>query len=327
MTSAQTRETDIEGVSASATQLPQTPLYRFWQPRYWPIWILLAVMRLLILLPLKWQLSMGRAFGRLMHRLMRKRRNIAAVNIRLCFPDKNESAVEDIVFQHFESLGMWIFELFLALWISDQRLARLVTLNGIEHMVNALEDGQGVILLSGHFAALELACHPVRHYSTRLGGLFRPLKNKFMNEIILRSRYRSVDQLIPKNDMRQMIRRLKEGYAMWYASDQSYDRKYSALVPFFDEPAMTSLALSHIARISKARVIPIFQQRMADFSGYRVDVFPALDNFPSDDPESDALRIHRLLEERIRQAPDEYYWVHRRFKGRPPGYPDPYSQI
>jgi KDO2-lipid IV(A) lauroyltransferase len=127
--------------------------------------------------------------------------------------------------------------------------------------------------------------------------------------------------------MRLMIRTLREGKVVWYASDQSYRRKGSALVPFFGEPAMTSLALSDIARLGRARVLPCFPLRLANGSGYLVDIQPALENFPGDDPRADALRIHHLLEERIRLAPEQYYWVHRRFKNRGEGYPDPYQDL
>ena len=88
---------------------------------------------------------------------------------------------------------------------------------------------------------------------------------------------------------------------------------------------MTSPATSQIARLSGAAVVPYFPRRVDNGARYVVDVLPALDNFPSDDPVEDAARINRLLEEEIRKAPEQYYWVHRRFKGRPEGYADPYN--
>ena len=120
-----------------------------------------------------------------------------------------------------------------------------------------------------------------------------------------------------------MIRALRQGLPVWYAPDQSHRRRYSALLPFFGEPAMTNTALTQIIRLSGARVVPYLPRRRADGSGYDVDILPALADFPGESPEADALRVNRLFEDHIRGAPDQYYWVHRRFKGRP-GMPDPY---
>jgi KDO2-lipid IV(A) lauroyltransferase len=131
--------------------------------------------------------------------------------------------------------------------------------------------------------------------------------------------------LIPKESMRQMIRRLSQGVSVWYAPDQSYRRRYSVLIPFFGEPAMTNAALTHIARISGAPVVPFFARRLPKGKGYLVTIEPALTEFPTDDPEADARRVNALLERQIRVAPEAYYWIHRRFKGRPAGYPDPYA--
>ena len=123
-----------------------------------------------------------------------------------------------------------------------------------------------------------------------------------------------------------MLRLLKKGVPVWYASDQAYDRKGSALVPFFGVPAMTNCALTQIARMSKARVVPFLPRRRDDLSGYDALVLPALQDFPTDDEVADAERVHRLLEERISEAPAQYYWLHRRFKNRPPPLPDVYKK-
>jgi KDO2-lipid IV(A) lauroyltransferase len=155
-------------------------------------------------------------------------------------------------------------------------------------------------------------------------ALYRPNRNPMVNEILWRGRSRSAVDLIAKDSMRQLIRRLSQGISVWYAPDQSYRRSYSVLVPFFGEPAMTNAALSHIARISGAQVVPFFARRRPDGRGYVVAIEPALENFPSGDLKGDARRVNELLEARIRLAPDEYYWIHRRFKGRPAGFTDPY---
>jgi KDO2-lipid IV(A) lauroyltransferase len=145
------------------------------------------------------------------------------------------------------------------------------------------------------------------------------------DQIVRRARQRAADNLIPKEGLRQMIRLIKGGAPVWYASDQAYDRKYSALVPFFGVPAMTNCALTQIARMTNAVVIPFFPQRRADLTGYDAFFLPPLEDFPTDDAAADALRVHHLLEAQIRKAPAQYYWVHRRFKNRPPPYEDVYA--
>ena len=312
-------------MTIDADETRQTPLYRFWQPRYWPLWLGLAVLRALVFLPYRAQLVIGRALGRLLFRLIPKRRHIAAVNLRLCFPELDEQERHAILGRLFESLGIGAFELGMAWWASDERVKRIVRIDGLENLQKPLREGRGVVLLSGHFSAQELTGRVIKMSVPDIAALYRPNRNAFVNELLIRGRSNTASRLIPKDAIRTMLRTLKQGLTVWYAPDQSYRRKYSALVPFFGEPAMTNAALTHIARISEAVVVPYFPRRLEDGSGYHVEILPALDQFPTNDPAGDALRVNRLLEERIRRAPDQYYWVHRRFKGRPPEFPDPYA--
>jgi len=301
-------------------------MYRFWQPKYWPLWAGVLILRILTLLPHRQRLALGRLLGRLAFRLIPSRRDTAAVNLRLCFPKLEEKEIQTLLRKHFESLGMGVFELAMCLWCSDEEVAELTRIDGLDNLIEALRDGNGAVVLSGHFAATELTGRLLRRSIPRIAAIYRPMKNALADEFIRRGRHRVAEELIPKDAMRQLIRTLKQGLPVWYAPDQSYNGKYSVLVPFFGEPAMTNAALTHIARISKAPVVTYFPRRLPDGKGYQLDIMPPLDNFPSDDPEADAIRINKLLEERIRLAPEQYYWVHRRFKGRPDEYPNPYAK-
>ncbi len=312
-------------MTAGPEETHRTPLYRFWQPRYWPLWIGLAVLRLVVTLPYGAQLAIGRVLGRLFFRIMPARRHIATVNLRLCFPGLDEKQRSVTLRKLFESLGIGVFELGMAWWASDERVKRLIRIDGLQNLQEALGKGQGVVLLSGHFSAQELTGRLLKMSVPEIAALYRPVRNPMINELLIRGRSTSVSRLIPKDSMRAMIRTLKQGLPVWYAPDQSYRRKYSALIPFFGEPAMTNVALSHIARIGQAVVVPYFPRRLDDGSGYHVEILPPLEQFPTEDPEADALRVNRLLEDRIRLAPEQYYWVHRRFKQRPPEFPDPYA--
>jgi KDO2-lipid IV(A) lauroyltransferase len=304
-----------------------TPLYFFWQPRFWPLWIGIGTLRLMVMLPFRLQLLLGRLLGRLLFAVVPKRRRIAAINLRLCFPELDEQALRRLVRAHGASLGSSIFEIGLALWASDARIERLVTVEGIDNVTKPLEQGHGVIILSGHFSALELTGRLIAKSLPDTGGMYRPLKNPLLDQLLRRARAKTSSSLIPKDNVRQMIRLLRKGWPAWYASDQSYDRAGAELLPFFGEPAMTNTALTSIARAGKALVVPMFPYRLADGSGYKCIFLAALENFPSDNPGADAERVNLLLEEWIRTAPEQYYWVHRRFKNRPEPLVDVYRDI
>ncbi len=294
-------------------------------PANWPLLLGLGLLRGLVLLPYRMQLALGRGAGWLLYRLIPKRRHVAAVNLRICFPDLSDSEQARLLKKHFASLGIAIFELALAWWASDRRIDALTRFNGLQNLTEPLARGEGVVLLSAHLPGIELTGRKVMFSLSEIASVYRSSKNPLLNEILLRARMRAATDLIRKDDIRQMIRILRKGgVPVWYAPDQSYRQKYHELVPFFGEPAMTNAALTPITRITKAKVVPYLPRRLENGRGYQVDILPALENFPSDDPAADASRINELFEAHIRQMPDQYYWVHRRFKDRPPPFKDPY---
>lgn len=292
----------------------KTPLYRFLAPRYWPTWLALGIVRLLTALPFGAQLAIGRVLGRVGYVLARERRGIAARNLELAFPELDESARRALLKRHFEALGISLVETGLCWWADDARIARLGAVHGLEHIEAALAAGRGAIMLTGHFTCLDLG----GRYLTRVApvsAMYKPNRNALFEEIMRRGRERTAHQAFVKTDVRAMIRGLKTNHLVWYAPDQSHKRgKYSAVVPFFGIPAPTNTATSAFARLSKAPVIPFFPERLPGKKGYRVEILPPLEDFPSDDPIADAERVNRLLEERIRRCPEQYLWVHRRFK-------------
>jgi KDO2-lipid IV(A) lauroyltransferase len=303
------------------------PLYRFCHPRFWGIWLGIVLLRILAALPQRVRMFAGRLLGRLLQAIQPKRQQITRINLKLCFPELDDAQLEKLVRQHFESLGMNLIELGLSWWLSDADAAKLTELEGLEHLQAGLANGQGVIILSGHFASIEITGRTVKQHLNEVASMYRPTRNPFVDQILWRCRHQSATHLIPKDSMRQMIRLLKRGVPVWYAPDQAYDRKYSALVNFFDEPAMTNAALTNIARMTGAKVVPYLPYRLPDYSGYRAKFLPALENFPTNDEAADAQRINDLLEAHIRATPEQYYWIHRRFKNRPAPLGDPYANV
>lgn len=271
-------------------------------------------MRLLIKLPYAWQLHGGRAVGRLLEGVAGYRRHIAEVNIGLCFPHRSKHQQKQLVRAHFAALGMGLFETAMAWWGADDKVAPLAEVSGMAHLEHALAQGNGVILLTGHFVHLELGARFIA-LQQPFHALYRPHRNPLYDKLVYQNRQRRAGlPPIPREDVRGLVRGLKRGHAIWYAPDQNYGPKHSLWVPFCGVPALTVTATSRLARLSGAAVIPYFAERLSGTAGYRVTILPPLEGFPSADMAADALRINGLIESWIRRAPEQYLWIHRRFK-------------
>jgi len=269
-------------------------------------------------------MACGRLLGRSALLLARRRRAIADTNLQLCFPDLNEVQRRTLLRRHFESFGIGLIEVAVSWWTPDSRLRSLGRIDGLEHVHEALRRGKGVILLSAHFTSLEiggrlLALHLPFHV------VYRPNENPLVEAVMRRARERRFDKAIARDDIRGMLKSLKQNRAVWYASDQNFGHKHSVFAPFFGIPAATNTATARIAKISGAAVVPFFAERLNDGTGYLLRLLPALDNFPSGDIGADTKRINRLIEDQVRRAPEQYFWMHRRFKDRPSGNPDLYT--
>jgi KDO2-lipid IV(A) lauroyltransferase len=303
----------------------KTTLYHFWQPRFWPVWLGVALLRAVCWLPQRGRMAVGRLLGRLIMRMTGKRRAVAEKNIEICLPELAAGDRSALVRRHFESIGMGVIELGIAWWAPDKCIDQIVELHGMEHVQAAMQQGKGILLLSGHFATTEVSGRAIKSLFAPMAAMYRPSKNPLIDQLMRRCRGRSIDELITKKGIRQLLKVLRDNRLVWYAADQAYNRKGSVLAPFFGEPAATNSAISQITRLSGTRVVPFFPMRLENGRGYRVEALPALENFPSGDDVADAERINKILEQFIRRAPEQYYWVHRRFKGRPEGYLDPYA--
>ncbi len=286
--------------------------------RYWPTWLALGLLRCMVWLPYRAQLASGRLLGAVAWLLARRRRRIAAVNISLCFPELAAAAQRQLLRAHFAALGIGVIEIAMSWWESPRRLQRLVRLEGLEHLQRALAAGHGVILLSAHFTTLEIGGRLLA-LTTPFHVMYREHKNPVIERVMRNARIRNYDRAIPRHDLRALLRSLQDNMPVWYAPDQDHGVNHSLFVPFFGIPAATITATSRLARTSGAAVVPFIPTRLADGSGYRLTLYPALDDFPGASPEADIRRINALLEARIREQPAQYLWVHRRFKTRPPG--------
>ncbi len=295
------------------------PVGQLLGPRHWPAWAAVGLLRSVAALPFKQQLALGRWFGRWSGRLVPRRQQVAAVNIDLCFPELADTDKRALLWRHLESLGIGAIETALTWWASDDYLRYYSDVYGAEHFRAAQARGRGVILLSGHFTCMELASHMMGMHFT-FSAMYRPQAVAVFDAYMKRARTgRRTNQVFARNDPRAMIRSLRANEGVWYAVDQDTRRKDAVFAPFFGVPAATVTATSRLARATGAAVVPFFPRRLPGAQGYQVQVLPALEDFPSDDLVADTARINTLLETYVRQAPEQYLWVHRRFKTRPPG--------
>lgn len=289
-----------------------------WLPRYWPVHAGIALGRLAARLPFPSQIILGRGLGKLAYWLMPARRRIARTNIHLCFPELDAGARRRMLRDHFESLGIGVIETAMSWWAPTESLRALAHIEGLEHLHAALHHGRGVILLSAHFTTLEIGGRLLSLH-TPFHVLYRPHKNAAFERVMQAARTRHFEKAISRDDMRGMLKSLKANMPVWYAPDQNYGREHSIFVSFFGIPASTITATTRLARISGAKVVPFFQERLPGAAGYRLRLYPALENFPTDDEAADTQRINNLIETEIRKFPAQYLWAHRRFKTRPDG--------
>lgn len=264
-------------------------------------------------------MSLGLVAGRFIFHFAHKRRVIAARNLELCFPEMTIAERQELLRAHFCSLGRALFESGLAYWAPDARLRDLVRIGGMANLQAAHARGHGVILIAGHFTSMELA--------GRLLGLvvdfdvvIRPFSNPEIDAIVHAGRQRAVRKVIPKKSFRQFLKGLKTNRAILITVDQATTARNKVMAPFFAVPAPTSINVARIAQKTGAAVLPLLWLREPDLSGYRVEIGAPLTGFPSGDALTDASRINTLIEEQIHQAPEQYYWIHRRFKAEPSPY-------
>jgi KDO2-lipid IV(A) lauroyltransferase len=298
---------------------------RLFAPRYWPTWAGLGLLRLLALLPFPALLASGRALGAVLRHLPLRFVRTARRNIELCFPELDERGREQLLDEHFKSLGMALMEVPLAWWITPKQLEKIVRIEGAEHLHAALARGNGVILLTAHFTSLELAGRTLLAIAP-VKFLYRPTKNEVLAYALERFRTGYGGRPIPKDDIRAFISALRRNECVWYAPDQSYRKKGAEMVPLFGIPAATNTLTSRLARITGAAVLPYFLQRLPGSQGYLATIHPPLEDFPSECPVRDTARFNRMIEAQVRIAPEQYLWIHRRFKGLTEDYPDYYGR-
>ena len=285
----------------------------------------LLLLRIATYLPYSLQLRLGRRLGRTAQSLSKKWRTTASRNIQAAFPEQNEQAQQQLIHKHFESLGIGLIEMANAWWSTDNRLKERVTVEGLEHLDRALEQGKGVILLSAHFTTLEIGGRLLSLFMP-LHAMYRKQDNPLFNSAMVNGRNSFLQSIVEKRDLRGMLRLLKNKQTIWYAMDQNSSDSSAVFTHFFGVLCSTTAATSKLALRSGATVIPFTTERIAPENHYRLTIHPPFEDFPGDDPLDDTQQIMDHFEQEIRKVPEQYLWIHRRFKSQPEGCPPFYTK-
>jgi len=295
-------------------------------PRYWPSWIGYIFLRAAALLPLPLLWVVGGVIGDILYISHSERRKITLVNIRLCFPELSDRAQRSMARRHFREFVRAAMAVPIAWWGSVRRLERLVHCRDCHYFDDAIAEGRCVILLIAHFVGLEIGgMYLASAGDPQLIGMYKRPKNRLFDYMIWKGRFRFGGMLVDRVEgLKPVIRGLKQGMVFCYLPDQDPGLRGSVFVPFFGVPTATLTALGRLAAITDAVVVPSFTRQLPYGRGYEVVFRPPLDNFPSGDELEDARRMNEEIEKDVGEMPEQYFWVHRRFKTRPPGEPGVY---
>lgn len=299
--------------------MEKRPLSQFAGPKYWPTWIGLLVMRLIGLLPLPLVASVGKGLGFLVYILGKPRRQISLRNISACFPELSDAECKRINRNHFMYAGQMIFASSMNWWSSDRRFNNWITLTNREHYDQALADGKNIILLAPHFIALEVAGIYLSQ-ERPMASMYQYSKNTLVDEIVKRGRTRFGGVLVERKEpLRKLLKLMRKGHPFYYLPDQDAGRK-GVFVPFFHELASTIPMLGKFASMTNAAVIPCRTQIKPWGRGYEIVLSAPMENFPVDDDIEDTAHMNRVIEQMVRENPEQYFWAHKRFKTRPEGH-------
>jgi KDO2-lipid IV(A) lauroyltransferase len=287
----------------------------------------LAFMRLLHrLLPPAVLGRLGEGLGGLLYALAGSRRRVGDTNLRLCFPELSADERESLLRRHFRALGRSLMLETVSWWGDRRQLEDLVRMEGLEHLTP--HRGRPLILLAPHFVGLNIGGVRVTAELAPIVSIYTRIRDPRMDRLMLHARTRFVarekeggderSEMYARNDgVKPVLRAMKRGLPLYYLPDMDFGTRDAVFVPFFGVPTATVTGLARLAKAAGAAVVPCVT-RQTD-SGYVTRFYPAWTDFPGGDVETDTRRMNAFIEERVREMPEQYFWLHQRFKSRPPG--------
>ena len=307
-------------MSTQATYTPGEFQWSFLLPKYWGIWIAILLLMLLAILPWAIQHRIATSLGKLCFKYLKSRRKTTVRNLEVCFPEWSADEVQRNAEQVFIDQMLGVFETLNA-WYNPSWFKGRVSIEGLAHIQKAQAEGKGILILGTHSTLLDAGGYACAQFFDP-DVVYRPQNNPLLDMLIYRCRATIYTHQIDHDDMRGLIRHLKNGRAIWYSPDQDFGLKQGVMAPFFGTPAATVTAHRRLLKMTKAAAIPLYFYRTGTVADprYHIIIEPALDNMPSDDELADAIRTNKIIENQLRIAPTQYMWFHRRFKTRPEGY-------
>ena len=272
------------------------------------------------------QMRIGRFLGRLFYYLPNKRKNIARINIAICFPNYSKKQAKQLLKKNLISTGQGVVEMLAALWADDKCVQARFDVIGMEFLIKAMQSGQGCLLLSCHTTSIEWGIRGLNYQLRQLNMpvghmLARQHNNKLLEAHLEQARLSFVEKLIDKKNIRSLLASIKSGHPVYYAPDQnfSYQVKFAE---FFGRPAATTIGTHKLAK-KDVTIVPWFCFRTGPCQ-WQVEIFPAMSELSSADEGAASKLVNQLFEQQIKQHPEQYLWVHRRFKNQPEGFENPY---
>jgi len=276
------------------------------------------ILWLLHFLPFRVIVTIGNVFGYLLYLIGKRRRHIANVNLRLCFPEMSDEARTRLIRDHFLMFGRGIIERTILWWSSAERISSLIRVEGVEHF-DAVKD-KAAILMVPHFVGMDAGGQWIAQQTDTV-CMYANQNSQYLTDLLKSKRARFRDQRLyaRQEGLRPIIKGMRAGMPFIYPPDQDQGIKDGAFIPFFGVPAATMASVPRIAKMTKAKVVPSITRVLPGGGGYVLTFYPAWENYPSGDDIADARRMNEFIEQRVLEMPEQYFWLHRRFKTRPEG--------
>ncbi|KQN67462.1 lipid A biosynthesis acyltransferase [Duganella sp. Leaf61] len=288
--------------------------------------LVLGLMWLLHWLPLPVLGRFGKFTGSLLFIVLRARREITLTNLRLCMPELTEAERVTLARQHFQAYARSIWERGILWWASEARLNRLITVEPGPVPVAEMT-AKPTILLCPHFVCLDVAGASIAMVASA-SSMYVTQKNAAFDQVLRagRARFKPVKLFTRQDGIKPILRALRDKLPYFMLPDMDFGEKDAEFVPFFGIDAATLTATARIAATTGAQVMPVIATFLPNYQGWRVKFYPVWDNYPGPDMVAATRRMNEFIEERVREAPAEYFWTHKRFKTRPNGEPSLYPR-
>ncbi len=276
------------------------------------------ILWLIHFLPFRVIVAIGNSVGSLLYLLATERRRVGAINLKLCFPDMGDGARKKLLRDHFMMFSRGLFERSVLWWASAERIRSLTRIEGIEHF-EAVKN-KAAILLAPHFVGMDVSGQWIAQQTDAV-SMYSNQKNLYLTELLRKKRIRFGKQGLysRQQGLRPILKGMREGRPFLYLPDQDQGIRDGAFIPFFGIPAATMTSVSRIAQIAGAKVVPSITRLLPGGEGYVLTFYPAWENYPSGDEVADARRMNEFIEQRVLEMPEQYFWLHKRFKTRPEG--------